>query len=94
MPSTATTVIVEALPDLLIDLHDLYGASFPRPIGSWVQFTVVDDNTTYQKAERQISGLLARHGLLPGNVTITPGPEDKRATNRKIVIQVAKNLLM
>lgn len=93
MPSTCT--IEEArLPDLLIDLHDLYGASFPKPIGGVIQFVVIHENTTYQKAERQIAGLLAKHGLLPGNVTITPGPEDKSVTNRKIVMQFPKGLLM
>jgi hypothetical protein len=82
------------LPDLLIDLHDQYGAAFPKPAGLVIKFNVIDDNTTYQKAKAEIEALLAVHGIIPSSLTITPGPEDKTKTNRSIKLEIAKDLLM
>lgn len=82
------------LPDLLIDLHDQYGAAFPKPAGLVVNFNVIHENTTYQKAKAEIEALLTLHGIIPSSLTITPGPEVKTKTNRSIKLSVAKDLLM
>lgn len=81
------------LPDVLIDLHDHFGASFPKPKGLIVQFTVVAESTTYQRANRTIQDILTKHGLNGSKVHITPGPEVPLA-NRRIVIEIARDLLL
>jgi len=86
--------LTEALPDLLIDLHDQYGGAFPRPQGMAIMFSVIHDDTTYQKAKAEIDALLALHGVIPSEMTITPGPEVKQKWNRNIKFSVAKDLLM
>jgi hypothetical protein len=84
----------EALPDLLIDLFDQYGESFPKPSGLTIGFTLIDDNTTYEKAKAEIEALLTVHGIIPSKLTITPGPENKKKINRSIKLEIAKDLLM
>jgi hypothetical protein len=88
------TVIEARLPDLLIDLHDQYGAAFPRPEGLVVRFNVIHDNATYKQAKAEIEALLALHGVVPSELTITPGPEQPGKTNRSVKIAIAKDLLM
>ena len=82
------------LPDLLLDLADLYGNAFPRPKGSLIQFTVIDENTTYEKAAEKIKGVLNSNGLVPTSLTISPGPEQRKPFNRSVVIQLGKADLM
>ena len=82
------------LPDLLIDLHGQYGAAFPKPEGMVIRFNVIHENTTYKKAKAEIEALLTLHGVIPSELSITPGPEDPRKVNRSIKIAVAKDLLM
>jgi len=86
--------LTEALPDLLIDLHDQYGNAFPRPQGLALTFQVFHKNTTYPKAKAEIDALLALHGIIPSKLTITPGLEVRGKTDRSIKIEVAKDLLM
>ena len=86
--------LIEALPDLLIDLSDQYGHAFPKPSGMSIQFTVIHNNTTYKKAKAEIEALLTLHGIIPSNLSITPGPEVASKINRSIKISVAKDLLM
>ena len=82
------------LPDLLLDLADIYGNAFPRPKGNVLQFTLVDDNTTYETALEKITGILNNNGLTPLGLTVTPGPEQKKPFNRSIIILMAKGDLM
>lgn len=86
--------LMEALPDLLIDLHDQYGGAFPRPSGMVINFSVIHENTTYKKAKAEIEALLTLHGIIPSGLTITPGPEVKEKWNRNIKFSIAKDLLM
>lgn len=87
------TLVEARLPDLLIDLHDQYGSAFPKPSGMVIHFTLVAENTTYQKAKAELEALLTLHGLF-GNFVITPGPETKTKVNRTIKLTVAKDLLL
>jgi len=82
------------LPDLLIDLHDQYGAAFPRPSGMAINFAVVHENVTYKKAKAEIEALLTLHGVIPSDLSITPGPEKPEKWNRSIKFSVSKDLLM
>ena len=88
------TIAEARLPDLLIDLHDQYGGAFPRPDGLVIRFSVIHDNTTYKKAKAEIDALLALNGVVPSELTITPGPEIPGKVNRNIKIAVAKDLLI
>jgi hypothetical protein len=81
------------LPDILLDLADIYGNAFPRPRGNIIQFTLVDENTTYEKAAAKIQEVLDRQGVNP-TVTITPGPEVIKPWNRSIILLFQKNTLM
>lgn len=87
------TLTEARLPDLLIDLHDQYGMSFPKPQGLAITFTLIDERTTYQKAKNEIDALLALHGVV-GSVNITPGPEVPGKVNRTVKLSIAKDLLM
>jgi len=82
--------VAESLTDLILDLHDHYGSAFPRPSGAIIQFTVVDEQTTYKKAQKKIVGILSSHGLLPAQMDITP--KEPGPTNYRIV--VPRRLLM
>lgn len=88
------TLTEARLPDLLIDLHDQYGAAFPRPAGMVVKFSVVHENVTYKKAKAEIEALLTLHGLMTSDLTITPGPEKPEKWNRSIKFSISKDLLM
>jgi hypothetical protein len=89
-------MIAEAkITDWLLDLHDQYGGAAPRPRGLVIRFSVVHENTTYQKAKAEIDALLDLHGLATGTeLRITPGPEVKGKTNRRIDMAIARDLLM
>lgn len=82
------------LPDLLLDLADIYGNAFPRPRGRVIQFTLVDERTTYSKALAKIQGVLQSNGVEPVSLTVNPGPETPALFNRSIVLLVAKDDLM
>ena len=81
------------LPDILLDLADIYGNAYPRPRGAIIQFTLVDENTTYEAAAAKIKDVLDRQGVRP-TVTITPGPEVKKPWNRTLILLFAKSSLM
>lgn len=88
------TLTEARLPDLLIDLHDQYGAVFPRPAGMVVKFSVVHENATFKKAKAEIEALLTLHGLMASDLSIVPGPEKPEKWNRNIKFSISKDLLM
>jgi hypothetical protein len=88
------TLAEARLPDLLLDLHDQYGAAFPKPAGLAVNFSVFHENVTYQKAKAEIEALLTLHGVIPSSLVITPGPEVRGRASRVIKLAVAKDLLL
>lgn len=88
------TITEANLPDLLIDLYDQYGPAFPRPAGLVIRFQVIHKKTTYENAKKEIEALLTLHGVIPSNLTITPGPEVKVKINRSIKFEVAKDTVM
>ena len=88
------TLAEARLPDLLIDLHDQYGAAYPQPKGLLIYFNVIHKKATYAKAKAEIDALLTLNGIIPSELTITPGPEVPEKINRSIKIGIAKDLLM
>ena len=82
------------LPDVMLDLHDVYGNVFPKPQGDVILFTVFDKNTTSEKAAAKVNALLAEHGVSAVQMVITPGPEEKKAKDRKITVALPKDDLM
>lgn len=87
------TLTEARLPELLIDLHDQYGMSFPKPQGMVITFTLIRKNTTYSKAKAEIDSLLALHGVV-GTVVIEPGSEVVGKVTRTIKLAIAKDLLV
>ena len=62
------TVTEARLPDLLIALHDQYGAAFPKPSGMVVKFHVIHENATYPQAKSEIEALLTLHGVVVSEI--------------------------
>jgi hypothetical protein len=82
------------LPDVLLDLADVYGAAFPRPRGLVIQFTLIDARTTAEKAMAKVQKILDRHGILPSKLIVKPGPEVREPFNRTVTLEIQKDLLM
>ena len=88
------TLLEAKLAGLLLDLTDQYGSAFPRPAGLVINFQVVAESTTYQKAKANIEAMLTLHGIIPSKLSITPGPEIKGNFNRSIKVSVARDILL
>ena len=97
MRHQAPTQLLESrLVDLILDLHGMYGVSNPRPSrgGTIVNFHVVHNSTTYQKAKSEIEALLLLHGVKPMQLAITPGPEQLGKVNRSITFSIGNGVLI
>ena len=95
MHSKRQAALCEArLPDLVLDLFDVYGSAVTRPSGGVIQITMIDENTTYESALAKIQETLKEHGARPVSVVITPGPENQRPFNRKVAVQFRKSDVM
>jgi len=88
------TVDEARLPDVMLDLSDIYDHVFPKPQGDGIFFTVFDKKTTYEKAVAKVEGILAGHGLVAAKLDVIPGPEMEKPADRKIIIALAKGDLM
>jgi hypothetical protein len=82
------------LPDVLIDLHDLYTAVKVRPVGPEITFHFVAENTTYSQTHKEVVDFLNRHQIAANEIMIQPGAEQKRKWNRAVTLRIAKSALI
>lgn len=90
---TAVVLNEAKLTNLMIALSDHYSSAIPRPQGKIIQFTMVDENTSYQSATKKITQILASEGCGTAQVSVTPGPEIRRS-NRRIVVRIDRDFLL
>ena len=87
------TLLEAKLTNLMLALSDHYSSAIPRPQGEIIQFTMVDEDTSYQAATRKITQILTSEGCRSAQVTITPGPQIRKS-NRRVVVRIDRDFLL
>jgi hypothetical protein len=82
------------LPDVLIDLHDLFTAVKCRPVGPEITFHFVIEGMTFSQARQLVVDFLNKHQLAANEIMIVPGQEDRRKWNRAVTLRIDKTALI